>query len=408
LCVRGRFGLEFVERGRLQRPMVKKNGRLVETGWDEALDRAAQGLSTHSGDSFALLASGVLSNEALYLAGKFSVQVMKGKAVASDISSIDCRPEDLDGPMVIVGDLAATNPATELKLRSRRPVVVSANRTLLARNAAVWLASPTGEEGIVLMALAKAMNGQVDASPKVMINKAAEGLQGASMVVGPDMGSNVISAACILAKATGGKLCLVGQNCNSRGAAALGLNLKFNEAMNTLSSGALKAAYVAGCNPAREQPSMADALSNLEFLIVQDLFLTETARLADVVFPAASFAEIDGTILATGQDILPLQSAIPPTGRPDWKILADLGQRMGGQGFDFADSKAVLVDMLAYIKRMKIEILPHTATTKTSVKHSSSKASIPRLFQFGSGTRTSKVSDLRYLGREIRADNRPP
>jgi hypothetical protein len=81
---------------------------------------------------------------------------------------------------------------------------------------------------------------------------------------------------------------------------------------------------------------------------------------------------------------------------------------MGGQGFDFADSKAVLVDMLAYIKRMKIEILPHTATTKTSVVQSSSKASIPSLFQFGSGTRTSKVSDLRYLGREIQADNRLP
>jgi predicted molibdopterin-dependent oxidoreductase YjgC len=178
--------------------------------------------------------------------------------------------------------------------------------------------------------------------------------------------------------------------------------------MNALSSGALRGAYIVGCNPAREDTSLADALSKLDLLIVQDLFLTETARLADVVLPAASFAEMDGTILAPGGNVLPLHSAIPPTGRPDWKILADLGRRMRGQGFDFADSKAVLEEMLAYINRMKIDILPHAATTKTHLKHSPSQASIPSLFQFGSGTRTSKVSDLRYLGREIRADNRPP
>ncbi len=264
LCVRGRFGLEFVGHGRLQRTMVKKNGRLVETSWEEALDRAAQGLSNHSGEHFVLFASGVLSNEALYLAWKFAGQVMKGEAVAADISSVDCRPEDLVGPIVVVGDLAATNPATEQKLRPRKPVVVSANNSLLARNAAFWLKPSPGEEGIVLMALAHAMNGQVAAAGSVHqeeINKAAQGLQGASVVVGPDISPNEISAAGILAKATGGRLCAVGQNCNSRGAAALGLNLKYNESMNALSSGALRGAYIVGCNPAREDTSLADALS---------------------------------------------------------------------------------------------------------------------------------------------------
>jgi len=405
LCVRGRFGLEFVGRERLQRPIVKKNGRFVETAWEEALDRAAQELSSYSGESFALFTSGVLSNEALYLAWKFAGQVMKGEAVAADISSVDCRPEDLEGPMVVVGDLAATNPATELCLRPRKPVVVSASGTLLARNAAIWLQPNPGEEGLLLMALANAMNGQVDAAspvPQDEIDKAAEGLQGASVVVGPGFGPDVISAASVLAKATGGRLCLVGQNCNSRGAAALGLNLKYNAAMNALSSGTLRTAYVAGYNPAREQPGLIDALSRLDFLIVQDLFLTETARLADVVLPAASFAEIDGTYLAPGENILSLEPAISPMGRPDWKILSELGRRMGAIGFDFSDSKAVLEEMLACIKQMKVAILPQPIPTAARLKHSPLLALTPSLFQFGSGTRTSKVSDLRYLSRELR------
>jgi predicted molibdopterin-dependent oxidoreductase YjgC len=403
LCVRGRFGLEFVGRDRLQRPLVKKNGRLVETSWEEALDRAAQGLSTHSGKGFTLFASGVLSNEALYLARKFAVQVMKGEATAADISSIDCRPEDLEGPMVIVGDLAATNPATELKLRPRRPVVVSASVTLLARSTAIWLHPHPGEEGLMLMALAHAMDGLVDAASPVSkeeIDRAAEGLRGASVVVGPNFGPDVISAASVLAKATGGRLCLVGQNCNSRGAAALGLNLRHDEAMNALSSGSLNAAYVVGYNPAREQPRLIDALSRLDFLIVQDLFLTETAQLADVVLPASSFAEIDGTFLAPGGDILPLNPAVSPIGRPDWKILAMLGQRMGATGFEFSDSEAVMKEMLAFIKNEKFGVMPQAIPTAERMR-SPLLALTPSLFRFGSGTRTSKVSDFRYLNREL-------
>jgi predicted molibdopterin-dependent oxidoreductase YjgC len=410
LCVRGRFGLEFVGRERLQRPLVKKNGRFVETSWEEALDWAVRGLSTYSGEGFTLFTSGVLSNEALYLAKKFAGQVMKGEAVAADISSVDSRPEDLEGPMVIVGDLAATNPAIELSLRPRKPIVVSAFVTLLARKAAVWLKPSPGEEGLLLMALAHAMNGQVEAAspvPREDIDKAAEGLRGASVVVGPDLGPDVISAASVLAKATGGRLCLVGQNCNSRGAAALGLSLKYNAAMNALSSGALRTAYMAGYNPAREQSSLINALSRLDFLIVQDLFLTETARLADVVLPAASFAEIDGTFLASGGNILPLKPAISPMGRSDWKILAELGRRMGATGFDFIDSQAVLEEMLASIKNLKIGILPQAIPAASRLKHLPLLALTPSLFQFGSGTRISKVSDLRYLSRELRVEINP-
>jgi len=403
LCVRGRFGLEFLGRNRIQRPLVKKNGRLVEASWEEALDYAAEGLSLHRKDRFALFTSGILTNEALHVAKKFASQVMMSEAVAPDVSSLDSRPEDLPGPMVVVGDLAETNPATELWIRSQRSVVVSAFGTLLARQAGQWLRPNPGEEALLLASLAQALQGRVEAAGSVSseeIGRAARGLQGGSVVVGPDCGPNVRKAASDLAQFAGGRLCLVGRNCNSRGAAALGLNLKYGPALKALSSGGLRAAYIAGCNPVRAQPELAEALSGLDFLAVQDLFLTETARLADVVFPAASFSEVDGTFLGPGGKILQLRQATRPLGKPDWQILAELGRRMGAIGFDFCDPKAVREEMLTLDKAEQTNLFLGSFEEKEPSKGSPLLVEGPSLFQFGSGTRTSRVSDLQYLTRE--------
>ncbi|MCD6453290.1 MAG: formate dehydrogenase subunit alpha [Dehalococcoidales bacterium] len=102
----------------------------------------------------------------------------------------------------------------------------------------------------------------------------------------------------------------------------------------------LKAMYLVGENPALSEPNLKCArgvLSNLDFLVVQDIFLSETARLADVVLPAASFAEQDGTFTNTERRVQRVRQAIAPIGdsRPDWWITCQLGQRMGKHGFDF-------------------------------------------------------------------------
>jgi len=100
--------------------------------------------------------------------------------------------------------------------------------------------------------------------------------------------------------------------------------------------GNLKAMYIMGENPALTDANAGHverALSSLEFLVVQDLFLTETAKLADVVLPASSFAEKDGTFTNTERRIQRVRKAIPPVGnsRPDWEIIIDLSRRMGYQ-----------------------------------------------------------------------------
>jgi formate dehydrogenase alpha subunit len=94
------------------------------------------------------------------------------------------------------------------------------------------------------------------------------------------------------------------------------------------------ALYVLGENPALTEPDANHAVENLEgldFLVVQDIFLTETAQLADVVLPAASFAEKEGTFVNTERRVQRIRPAIKPRGesRPDWEILQDLAQRLG-------------------------------------------------------------------------------
>ena len=98
--------------------------------------------------------------------------------------------------------------------------------------------------------------------------------------------------------------------------------------------GELKALYVMGENPRMSDPNLGSvdlALSNLDLLIVQDIFLSETAALADVVLPAACFAEKDGTYTNTERRVQFSRRAAAPPGqaRPDWEIIAELCGRCG-------------------------------------------------------------------------------
>jgi formate dehydrogenase alpha subunit len=101
--------------------------------------------------------------------------------------------------------------------------------------------------------------------------------------------------------------------------------------------GDLKALYVMGENPMVSDPDInhvREALAQCEFLVVQDIFPTETAQLADVVLPGTTFAEKDGTFTGTDRRIQRIRQAIEPLGeaRGDWAIIADLAKRMNGAG----------------------------------------------------------------------------
>ncbi len=116
--------------------------------------------------------------------------------------------------------------------------------------------------------------------------------------------------------------------------------LKATDMVEQIASGTIRAMYIVGENPLLSEPNLhhaTDLICALDFLVVQDLFLHETAELADVVLPACSFAEKDGTFTNSERRIQRVRRAIAPVGlaRPDWEILCDVARRMApGAGVD--------------------------------------------------------------------------
>ncbi|MBC8223536.1 formate dehydrogenase subunit alpha [Candidatus Bathyarchaeota archaeon] len=111
--------------------------------------------------------------------------------------------------------------------------------------------------------------------------------------------------------------------------------LTLMEMINECGDG-IRAMFIMGENPMLSDPDtnhVREQLGKLDFLVVSELFMSETAKMADVVLPAASFAEKDGTFTATDRRIQMIRKAVDPVGgsRPDWVIISDISRRLGFQ-----------------------------------------------------------------------------
>jgi len=114
--------------------------------------------------------------------------------------------------------------------------------------------------------------------------------------------------------------------------------------------GEIKALWIVGENPVVSDPDsehVEEALKKVEFLIVQDLFLSETARFAHVVLPAASFAEKDGTFTNTERRVQRVRKALEPIGdsKPDYWIVKEVAKRMGGKGFEWGSAEEIFEEI---------------------------------------------------------------
>jgi len=123
--------------------------------------------------------------------------------------------------------------------------------------------------------------------------------------------------------------------------------LTVTEIFDAAYNGQIKAVYIMGENPILSEPQAKhaeEALKRLEFLVVQDCFLTETARLAHIVLPGVTFAEKDGTFTNTERRVQRVRKAIKPVGNsmPDWWITCQIGQRTGSNGFAFARPSQIM------------------------------------------------------------------
>lgn len=132
--------------------------------------------------------------------------------------------------------------------------------------------------------------------------------------------------------------------------------LTVTEIMDAVHAGDIKAMYVLGENPAMSDPDVEharDALAKLDHLVVQDIFITETANYADVILPASAFAEKSGTVTNTNRQVQMGRPAVPPPGeaKEDWWIEVELAKRLG-LGWAYESPADVFAEMKHNMKSL--------------------------------------------------------
>lgn len=443
LCVKGRYGWEFINSPeRLKTPLIRKEGKLVECSWEEALNFVAGELerirSQQGPDALAFLGSAQCTNEENYLFQKLA----RGAAGTNNIDH-GSPLSRLPSPQVFGADLgcgAMTNPIADLE-ESRCLLVVGANPeesapivsykikqavrfkqaqlilvdprwTKLAPFAQFWLRPKWGSDAALILSFIRVILDEglwergwaernregleklieemqsfdlswaeqetgIDKEVIRSIAREFAGGQPAAIVFGNGIWQSAQGASCLCALVNlslitgnlsigGGGFFPLGKESNGQGARDMGtlpdflpgyqspedsvIRKKFADAwdrslprqkglralemIKAVHDGKIRGMYNMGENPIRsfpDGPYIQEALGKLEFLAVQDLFLTETGKLAHVVLPACSFAEKEGTMTNAERRVQRLTAAVEPAGQslPDWKILVEVSRRMG-------------------------------------------------------------------------------
>jgi NADH-quinone oxidoreductase subunit G len=359
ICDKGRFAHHFTRSPhRLTAPRIRRDDEWVDVGWDEALRVAAKGLKK-AGKGLVGIAGGRASNEDLF-AFKKLVDGLGGQAVLADTMGggdltdrVGVGPgtnlRDLgkgDAILVVASDLHEEAPIWWLRVkqacdRGAALVLANARDTRLDRFARVRVEYKFGHAPSAIVALGEAVAGK--GSPSGPLKTAAKSLAAANNLVvfyGQEglsaSGSQALANACAgLLLATGhvqkpnNGLIPVWPHNNTQGAWDMGLRPP-SPGMDRALNGC-DAVYVMAADPVGDSPKLANALSQASFVVVQDLFMTETAREADVVLPAQAFVEREGTYTSGERRVQRTYWALPPMGdtRPDWLILSQLGRQLG-------------------------------------------------------------------------------
>ena len=357
LCDKGRFGYHYTASPeRLTQPLVRKDGELVPVEWDEALDLVAQKL-IKIGSGLVTLAGGSLSNEDFFNLHQLAER-QGGKALlytfmsGGDLVSRfgvgkGTNLGDLgSGDMILVAasDLHEEAPIWWLRVkqaveRGAELVLLHPRQTRLDKFAAHILRHPYGQAGKVMEDLLNAISGL---SAPAEIKEAADKLSKANNLVvfyGSEgltlKESDHLASACAelliktdhIGRANNGLIAVWHQG-NLQGGWDMGFKPSTDLPLDIKRSEAL---YIAAADPVGDDTLFCDAFSYSGFVIVQDLFLTETAKLADVVLPAQAFTEREGTYTSGERRVQRFYPAVPalPGTRADFSIIAQIATRFG-------------------------------------------------------------------------------
>ena len=178
--------------------------------------------------------------------------------------------------------------------------------------------------------------------------------------VNPQRGQNNVQGACDMGALPGdypGYQKVVNPDAQAKFEKAWGVKLSNKQGltipdmMDAAVEGKLKAMFIMGEDPVLTDPDanhIKKALNKMDFVVVQELFMSETAKLADVILPGASFAEKDGTFSSSERRVQRVRKAIEPIGdsRPDWWIICELSKLMG-YPMDYASPEKIFDEMAA-------------------------------------------------------------
>jgi NADH-quinone oxidoreductase subunit G len=378
LCAKGRFGFDFVENPeRLTRPLVRNAaGHLEPATWEHAFRFAGAKLkeivATKGGNAIAVLGSNRTTNEENYLLQKFARTVLGTNNIdherTADYAAFVAALAGHDGKVASLRD-TATAPAILLiggDPTNEHPLLAWNIRTNVRLNRArLYIAN---HRSIKLERQAKAVQGLPPAGYRDLTTildrndsdfaKAVMAEPSLLIVFGQEFGGNQIAALVAWGLGRGNvRFAFLGDHANSRGAADMGLlpdllpgyvpvatpaafadeypglpttaGLTQPEIFAAARQGALGALLVVGADPVEKLGIDPTSVKDT-FVIVQDMFLTATAALADVVFPAASLYEKTGTITNTFGDVQLARKAADKAGvKPDFEILVRLAASMG-------------------------------------------------------------------------------
>ncbi len=333
---------------RLESPHIRVNGAMRSVPWDEALSRIIEGLadvrSKHGGEAVGFLVSGRATNEEAFLVARIAGEGIGTKAIWCDpgLQTLEHVPAGLvEGPraarleeipqadiLVIFGQrIEEHSPQVASRIlrtvdEGKKMVVVSPCRDLLAGRATIHVVGPDPDS--VALALADAKAGAVEAYGHLWSQAERPVLiyPLKSLPLHREI-ALLRSFEAILARRPA-KVLLLFPRANSRG---VWLRQRGGPRRE---DAALKALVVIEENPAAWDGKFQAWARELDFLVVQDLFPTETSDLAHVVIPSASFAEKGGTFTNTEGRQQELQPAVlaPGDAKPAWAILAELARRL--------------------------------------------------------------------------------
>lgn len=381
LCVKGRFAHPFVnDADRLRTPLIryKKGGRLIPATWDQAFEFAAKRLTEiknqHGANSIAVVGSPRITNEANYALLKFAREVVgTNKYAATDAFSLRSFFENMSAPLathkdirrartiiLIGGEPEELQPLTGKQMRQAvrnggaQLHVINSVPIRLKMQATNFVHIMPHSEDAAVLALADPAQASIAARKMGVeqsvidgIREAIERTEGTVIIM---FGGELSEAAQVALAQLPAALATETRKFlfhplplfnNSVGVHDIGLMNTATTATQIAANadGSLRALYIAGSFLSEHLRGNEEKLANLDFVVVQELFETETTQFADVVFPAASFAETDGTFTNNDGLVQRVRQSIPPVhqSRQDWMITAGLAQTMNaGFGFQMA------------------------------------------------------------------------